>query len=149
MKNPLNAVNYEGKIPKSLRDYAEKHADQIQEITWSDGYDSDRGGAYDAFLRAGWRKCDDYVHTLINDTAAGLIGELKDIVPCDCDDCQKRLSSWLFQLQIGDQVKCLEDEKVGSVIEVGYSAVKVRWEDGMVSCIGKRSNVAGRFQRVC
>jgi preprotein translocase subunit YajC len=59
------------------------------------------------------------------------------------------MNEWMNDLQTGDQVKSLEDGVVGTVIEVGYAAVKVRWEDGMTSQIGKRSNVAGRFERVC
>ncbi len=81
-------VKYEGRIPKLLRRYADKHAHQFAEVTWSSGYCSDRGGAYDAFLRNGWRMHDDYVHTLINETAAGLLAEMKAIVPCDCEDCR-------------------------------------------------------------
>jgi len=69
----MDTVEFIGNIPKSLRQYAEKHADRIQEVTWSDGYCSDWGGSYEAALRPGWRKCDDYVHTLISTTAAGLI----------------------------------------------------------------------------
>jgi hypothetical protein len=51
--------------------------------------------------------------------------------------------------QIGDQIKSVEDNVIGTVIEVGYNALKVRWEDGMTSFIGRRSNVAGRFEKVC
>lgn len=83
----MPTVRYEGEICKALRAYADKHADQIAEVTWSSGYSSDNGWAYEASLRDGWRKCDDYVHALINETAAGLIAELRTIVPCDCADC--------------------------------------------------------------
>jgi len=50
---------------------------------------------------------------------------------------------------VGAQIKSLEDGVIGSVIEADYAAVKVQWEDGKTSHIGKRSNVAGRFERVC
>lgn len=84
-----STVKYEGRIPKTLRSYADKHAEQIIEVTWSDGYGD--GGAYDAFLQPGWSKCDDCVHTIINTTVAGLISELRGIVPCDCEDCLDEL----------------------------------------------------------
>lgn len=78
------------RIPKVLQEYAARHSHQVREITWSDGYGSERGGAYDAVLQPGWRKCDEYVHTLINATAAGLIAELVDIIPCDCEECRRK-----------------------------------------------------------
>lgn len=80
-------VRYEGQIPAILREFVEQHASKIAEVTWSDGY-GDKG-AYDAFLRPGWRKCDDIVHTLVNSTAAGLRNEIRAIVPCDCEECRQ------------------------------------------------------------
>lgn len=54
-------------------------------------------------------------------------------------------SAW----KVGNQVKSLEDDVVGEIVEADYTAVKVRWEDGKYSHIGRKSNIAGRFERVC
>ena len=79
-------VRYEGRIPKTLRAYAEKHAHQIVEVT----FDTLAIGEYDVLLRDGWRKIDDIVHQLVDPTVKGLIGQLRGIVPCDCsEDCRK------------------------------------------------------------
>lgn len=82
-------VKYEGKIPKTLKAFADKRAHQIQEVTHDGGYCTDSGYAYDAFLRRGWRKGDDFVHTIITDTASQMIAELREIVACDCDYCKR------------------------------------------------------------
>ena len=79
----MSKVKYGNHVPKTLRAYADRHADQIEEITWSA-----RGGAYDAFLRPGWRHCD-HEHTIVKETATELIAELRNIMPCDCEDCAK------------------------------------------------------------
>lgn len=81
-------VRYFGAIPKTLRAYADRHADKIQEVSWDGGYLN--GGAYDAVLRPGWREVDNAVHTLIGSTVRELIAELRGIVPCACPDCVER-----------------------------------------------------------
>jgi len=70
-----------------------------------------------------------------------------------CRQCEKEAAmhpainpaAW----QVSDQIKSIADDVIGTVIEVGYNAVKVQWEDGKTSHVGKRSNVAGRFEKVC
>lgn len=50
--------------------------------------------------------------------------------------------------KVGDVILSEEDKVQGTVIEIGYSAVNIQWTDGKVSCIGMRSNIAGRFRQV-
>jgi len=77
-------VRYEGRIPATLRRYAEKHAHQIAEVTFG----TVMQGEYEASLRRGWSKCDDTVHSVVSDTASGLISELRGVVACDCEECR-------------------------------------------------------------
>jgi hypothetical protein len=50
---------------------------------------------------------------------------------------------------IGAQIKCLEDGAVGTVSEIGYATLKIKWENGVTTMIGRQDDVAGRFERVC
>lgn len=34
---------------------------------------------------------------------------------------------------IGDRVRCKDDSALGKVIDAGYSAVRVEWDDGLIS----------------
>lgn len=81
-------VKYEGRIPKTLRAYADRHAHQIVEISYDGGFCTDSGYAYDVLLRPGWQW--EGGHTIIEPTIAATIGQLRMITPCDesCDYCK-------------------------------------------------------------
>lgn len=51
--------------------------------------------------------------------------------------------------QIGDQIKSLEDGVSGAIVAATETLVTVKWQDGKTSRIGRYSNVAGRFEKVC
>ena len=90
MTKPEFAVKYCQPAPASLKRWIDANPDKVQEFDCGGGYSTDRddGFAYDILLRAGWRKVDDFVHTLIEPTAKGMLIELKAVVPCDCDECK-------------------------------------------------------------
>lgn len=79
-------VKFEGNVPRTLREFALKHAQKVYEVTVAEGalY------RYDAACRAGWCKSDDRVHTLVGDTVRELMQEIRDAVPCDCEQCRER-----------------------------------------------------------
>jgi hypothetical protein len=89
---PEFKVRYCKPAPITLKRWLDANADKVEEFDKGHGYCGDRGHdfAYDILLRAGWRMCDDYVHTLIEQTVADMLSQLRSIVPCDCDECQER-----------------------------------------------------------
>lgn len=76
-------VEYDRRVPKTVRNYCDKHADQIADV-WFGGRDED--WRYMAWLRAGWNDGNDVVHSVIGDTAADLIERLREVDKCDCSD---------------------------------------------------------------
>jgi len=80
----MNSIKYEGQIPNTLRHYCDRHRHQIYEACGKGILQDD---AYDVGLRAGWRKNDDCVHSIIGTTVADTIQQLRSVVACDCDDC--------------------------------------------------------------
>ena len=86
----MEAVKYEGPIPKSLKNFCDLNSDKIQEVSAGGGYCTDRGGfAYDVLLRNGWRYGGDYVHTIIEPTVKETIEKLQWVVPCECSECRR------------------------------------------------------------
>lgn len=78
-------VEYDRGVAQSVRDYCDKHQDQISSVDFcGNGRENWR---YMAWLCNGWNQGDDYVHSVIADTAADLIAKLKCIAPCDCETC--------------------------------------------------------------
>ena len=88
----MQSVKYEGSVGKTLRAYCDTHAHQIQECCYGGGYGTDSEKAYDVFLRAGWSKSDDCVHTIIEETVAEILRELRALSPCDCESCLESLA---------------------------------------------------------
>jgi hypothetical protein len=37
------------------------------------------------------------------------------------------------ELKVGDRVRCKDDGELGRVIDTGYCAVRVHWDDGLES----------------
>lgn len=85
---PQYEVRYDGRASKTLRDYADRHADKIVEVYGGSGYSTDSGLAWDILLRPGWSLCDDAVHTLIEPTVETMLAQLRAITQCDCDNCK-------------------------------------------------------------
>lgn len=94
MTDPKFRVKYCHPAPVSLRRWIDAHPDKVQEFDCGGGYSTDTpdGFAYDILLRAGWRKGDDFVHTLIEPTVKGMLTELKAVVECDCDECRELIA---------------------------------------------------------
>ncbi len=83
-------VRYTGENPAvALRRWCDAHADRVQDVDLTGGYDFGRGEAraYNVLLRPGWRMGDDWAHTLIEPSARAMLAQLRAVVPCDCDDC--------------------------------------------------------------
>lgn len=76
-------VTFEGRVPKTLREFALKNAHKVYEVTQVDG----EQWRYDAACRPGWAKCDDVVHVLNGETVRELVQEIRDAGPCDCARC--------------------------------------------------------------
>jgi len=89
MIEPKFKVRYCKPAPATLKRWIEANPDKVHEFDCGGGYstDSGTGFAYDILLRAGWRMCDDHVHTLIEGTVKDMLTQLRAIVPCDCDEC--------------------------------------------------------------
>lgn len=83
-------VRYRKPAPATLKRWIDEHPDKVYEFDCGGGYatESRSGFAYDVLLRAGWRRGDDYVHTLIEETVKGMLTQLRAVVPCDCDECR-------------------------------------------------------------
>lgn len=79
-------VKYEWRVAQSIRRWCANHSNVVVEVC---RYDNRDPALYDALLRGGWRKSDDFVHTLFGDSASDLIAQLKDVAPCDCDECSE------------------------------------------------------------
>lgn len=83
---------YEGRIPKTLRDYIEKHcADKVVEVEHGGGYTTESGTAYDVLLVPGWSvgPAYDWSHTIIEPTVRDVIAQLRTLQPChDDDECK-------------------------------------------------------------
>lgn len=80
-----------GKFPKALLDWMNKHADRVYEADKDFGYicDNARGYAYDILLNRGWCFEGDYgQHTAIEPTAAEMLRMLRATRPCKCRDCE-------------------------------------------------------------
>lgn len=84
-------VKYCKPAPATLRRWLDAHSEKVREFDCGGGYstDSDSGFAYDILLREGWRRGDDYVHTLIEPTVKTMLAQLRAVVPCDCDECKQ------------------------------------------------------------
>ncbi|WP_143045000.1 hypothetical protein [Variovorax sp. YR216] len=89
------AVRYSGETPPAtLRAWCDVHPERVFELHVGGGHNTDRpdGRAYDVLLRPGWRMADDYCHTLIEPTVAGMLRQLRATTPCECEDCKKALA---------------------------------------------------------
>lgn len=84
------AIRYEGRVPKTLRNWIEKHAaDKVVEVSHGGGFCFERGGSgYDVLLVSGYRvkDCGDWTHTVIQATVKDVIDVLKTLERCDDDD---------------------------------------------------------------
>lgn len=87
-------VKYCKPAPATLRRWIEANPEKVYEFDSGGGYstDSNSGFAYDILLRAGWRMCDDHVHTLIEPTVKDMLAQLRSVVPCDCDECKQMIA---------------------------------------------------------
>jgi len=88
------ATKYEGNVPKTLRDWIEKHAaEQVYEVSAGGGFAfENRGGfGYDVGIRPGWRVNynGDPMHTVIEPTVKDVIAALKTLERCE-DDAECR-----------------------------------------------------------
>jgi hypothetical protein len=83
-------VTYEGRVPKTLRDWIEKHAaDKVYDVDHGGGFCTDSGMAYDVGIRNGWRVTyPDRMHTVIEPTVRDVIASLRTLEPCDCEQCR-------------------------------------------------------------
>lgn len=88
-----HTVRYCKPVPRTLKDWCDRHAHQIQEVDSGEGYafENRNGFAYDVLLRAGWRMSDDCVHTIIEATVNDMLAQLRILSPCDCDQCNAEL----------------------------------------------------------
>ncbi|TDG02550.1 hypothetical protein E1N52_39225 [Paraburkholderia guartelaensis] len=91
--SPLTPVRYVNRAPATLDRWIEAHANVVKEFNCGDGYGTESGFAYDILLRAGWRRGDDFVHTLIEPTVAAMLAQLRSVTQCDCDECKALLPS--------------------------------------------------------
>jgi hypothetical protein len=85
-------VKYEGSVPKTLRAFCDRNAGKVKDVLAGGGYNTDSGFGYDVSLRAGWRKGDERVHTIVEQIIADMLSRLRCVVPCDCDDCARKLA---------------------------------------------------------
>lgn len=85
-------VKYCKPAPATLRRWIDAHPEKVAEFDCGGGYGTDSGFAYDILLRAGWRMCDDHVHTLIEPTVAAMLAQLRTLSPCDCDECRQMIA---------------------------------------------------------
>ncbi|WP_429482124.1 hypothetical protein [Paraburkholderia youngii] len=76
--------------PATLRRWIDAHPHIVQEFDCGNGYTTGRKSefAYDILLRPGWRRGDDFVHTLIEPTVATMLGQLRIVSACDCEECK-------------------------------------------------------------
>lgn len=81
----MTTVKFDRRVPAGVRAQVEAHADKVCEVLVGDAGDDYR---YMAYLRSGWCKSDDLVHTLFGSTGRELIRELRAATPCDCEDCR-------------------------------------------------------------
>lgn len=87
-------VRYCKPAPVTLKRWLDANADKVLEFYKGKGYstDEDNGGfAYDILLRPGWKRGDDFVHTLIEPTVHAMLFQLKQVKPCDCEECKALL----------------------------------------------------------
>lgn len=87
---PVLTVKYSGaRPPATLRAWCDAHPHMVYELHCGGGYATERKGgfAYDVLLRGGWCMSDDLVHTLIEPTVAAMLGQLRSVAPCDCNEC--------------------------------------------------------------
>jgi hypothetical protein len=91
---PALAVKYCKPAPVTLKRWIDAHPERVSEFTYGFGYatNDNVGFAYDIVLRAGWRRGDDYVHTLIEETVQAMLTRLRGVVPCDCDECRRMIA---------------------------------------------------------
>lgn len=87
------SVRYCKVAPASLKRWIDAHPEKVEEFDCGGGYSTDSGFAYDILLRAGWRKDDDYVHTLIEPTVRDMLAQLRSVSVCDCDECNERIET--------------------------------------------------------
>jgi hypothetical protein len=81
-------VKYEGHVPKTLRDWCDKHPERVREVVAGGGYNTDSGFAYDVALRRGWRAAGEVVHSFVEETAKETLSQLRGVKACDCSDCK-------------------------------------------------------------
>jgi hypothetical protein len=95
MNSPEFKVKYCKPAPASLRRWIDAHPEKVHEFDCGGGYSTDDGVgfAYDILLRAGWRRGDDYVHTLIETTVKDMLVQLRNVTPCDCDECKALIAA--------------------------------------------------------
>lgn len=93
MTKPI--VKYCKPAPATLRKWIDAHPEKVREFDSGGGYatENERGFAYDILLREGWRRGDDYVHTIIEETVAATLAQLRDVVQCDCDECREMIAA--------------------------------------------------------
>ena len=82
-------VHYCKPAPATLKRWLDVNADKVKEFDAGGGYSTDSGFAYDVLLRAGWRRGDDWVHTLIEPTVKDMLSQLRAVVRCECDECKR------------------------------------------------------------
>lgn len=87
-------IRYEGRVPKTLRNWIEKHAaDKVYEVSASGGFsfENRNGFGYDVGIKPGW--CVDYhgdrMHTCIEPTVRDVIDVLSTLERCE-DDAECR-----------------------------------------------------------
>jgi hypothetical protein len=83
-------IKYEGHIPsKALRAWCDKNTDKVAIVHYGGGFGTDSGMAYEVCLRNGWSQEDDWVHSIIEQTAADVLYKLRRVARCDCESCAK------------------------------------------------------------
>lgn len=85
----MSTVQYQAGVPASVRAYCDKHAERIHSVDFGGTGWRAESWRYMAWLRSGWNCGDDCVHSVIGDTAADLLANLRAIGPCECDSCKE------------------------------------------------------------
>lgn len=82
-------VKYEGRVPKTLRAFCDRHSDAIAEVDYSGGFSFENrdGMGYDVLLRPGYCVTfyGDTMHTIVEPTVANVIAVLRTIEACHED----------------------------------------------------------------
>jgi hypothetical protein len=92
MSTSGHTVRYCRPAPETLRRWIDAHPHIVAEFDSGKGYTTESGFAYDVLLRAGWRMSDDHVHTLIEPTVRAMLGQLRSVARCDCDECLREIA---------------------------------------------------------